>query len=303
MHVRGYTKLNPIVPEDLRGTFRGLTEPGVLDHIRGLGFTAVELLPIHTFVNDSYLLDKGLTNYWGYNTIAFFAPARRYAHVPDFAFAEFKEMVARFHHAGIEVILDVVYNHTAEGNQLGPTLSFKGIDNVSYYRLLPDSHAITSTTPEPETPSIYRISACCRWSRTRLRYWVQEMHVDGFRFDLGTILARETHGFDQGGGFLNSCRQDPVLSSVKLIAEPWDCGPGGYQVGAFSPGWAEWNDRFRDTVRVVLEGRRRQAGGICGSADRIKRPVQSSRPQAVGQRQLRHCARRFHAQRSRVLRK
>ena len=254
MHVRGYTKLNPSVPEELRGTFRGLTEPGVLDHIRGLGVTAVELLPVHTFVNDSYLLDKGLTNYWGYNTIAFFAPARRYAHVPDFAFAEFKEMVARFHHAGIEVILDVVYNHTAEGNQLGPTLSFKGIDNVSYYRLLPEQprYYINDTgTGNTLNLSHQRVLQMVTDS---LRYWVQEMHVDGFRFDLGTILAREMHGFDQSGGFLDSCRQDPVLSSVKLIAEPWDCGPGGYQVGAFSPGWAEWNDRYRDTVRSFWKG-------------------------------------------------
>jgi isoamylase len=271
MHVRGYTQLNPSVPEDLRGTFRGLTEPDVLDHIRSLGVTAVELLPSHTFVNDSHLLDKGLTNYWGYNTIAFFAPARRYAHVPDFAFAEFKEMVARFHYAGIEVILDVVYNHTAEGNQLGPTLSFKGIDNASYYRLLPDEprHYINDTgTGNTLNLSHQRVLQMVTDS---LRYWVQEMHIDGFRFDLGTILARETHGFDEGGGFLDSCRQDPVLSSVKLIAEPWDCGPGGYQVGAFSPGWAEWNDRYRDTVRSYWKGDEGKladlAGRFTGSAD------------------------------------
>ncbi len=254
LHVRGYTKSHPAVPEPLQGTFRGLTEPRVLEHIRSLGVTAVELLPIHTFVNDSYLLDNGLTNYWGYNTLSFFAPVRRYAHVPDFAFSEFKEMVARFHDAGIEVILDVVYNHTAEGNHLGPTLSFRGIDNASYYRLLPDDqrHYINDTgtgnTLNLSHPRVLQMVT------DSLRYWVQEMHVDGFRFDLGTILAREIHGFDQGGGFLDSCGQDPVLSSVKLIAEPWDVGPGGYQVGAFPPGWAEWNDRYRDTMRSYWKG-------------------------------------------------
>ena len=254
LHVRGYTKLNPEVDEPLRGTFRGLTEPAVLDHIRALGVTAVELLPVHTFVHDGHLLDKGLVNYWGYNTISFFAPARRYASVPDFAFAEFKEMMARFHDAGIEVILDVVYNHTAEGNQCGPTLSFRGIDNASYYRLLPDEQRYyindtgTGNTLNLSHPRVLQMV------NDSLRYWVQEMHVDGFRFDLGTILAREHYGFDDGGGFLDSCRQDPVLSSVKLIAEPWDCGPGGYQVGGFPPGWAEWNDRYRDTVRSFWKG-------------------------------------------------
>jgi isoamylase len=275
LHVRGYTKLHPSVPEVLRGTYRGLTEPRVLDHIRSLGVTAIELLPVHTFVKDSYLRDKGLSNYWGYNTISFFAPTRRYAHVPDFAFAEFKEMVARLHDAGIEVILDVVYNHTAEGNQLGPTLSFKGIDNASYYRLLPNEqrHYINDTgtgnTLNLSHPRVLQMVT------DSLRYWVQEMHVDGFRFDLGTILARETHGFDQGGGFLDSCGQDPVLSSVKLIAEPWDIGPGGYQVGAFPPGWAEWNDRYRDTARSYWKGDEGKladfAARITGSGDLFNR--------------------------------
>jgi len=254
LHVRGYTMRHPGVPQPLRGTFRGLTDPAVIDHLRRVGATAVELLPVHTFVDDSHLLEKGLVNYWGYNTIAFFAPARRYASVPDFAFAEFKEMVARFHDAGIEVILDVVYNHTAEGNELGPTLSFKGIDNASYYRLLPDTRRYyindtgTGNTLNLSHPRVLQMVT------DSLRYWVHEMHVDGFRFDLGTILAREPYGFDQGGGFLDACGQDPVLSSVKLIAEPWDCGPGGYQVGGFPPGWAEWNDRYRDTVRAFWKG-------------------------------------------------
>jgi isoamylase len=254
LHVRGYTKLHPDVPEEYRGTFRGLCEPEVIQHLHKIGLTSVELLPIHTFVNDSYLMDKGLRNYWGYNTISFFAPERLYASVPDFAFSEFKEMVARLHHASIEVILDVVYNHTAEGNELGPTLSFKGIDNASYYRLLPDKfrYYINDTgTGNTLNLSHQRVLQMVTDS---LRYWVQEMHVDGFRFDLATILGREPYGFDESGGFLDSCRQDPVLSSVKLIAEPWDCGPGGYQVGGFPPGWAEWNDRFRDTVRAYWKG-------------------------------------------------
>jgi glycogen operon protein len=253
LHVRGYTKQHPSVPEQLRGTFRGLTEPEVLTHLRALGVTAVELLPIHTYVQDSHLAEKGLRNYWGYNTICFFAPERLYASVPDFAFAEFKEMVARFHDAGIEVILDVVYNHTAEGNELGPTLSFKGIDNLSYYRLLPDPRYYINDTGTGNTLNLSH-QRVLQMVNDSLRYWVQEMHVDGFRFDLGTILAREPYGFDEGGGFLDSCRQDPVLSSVKLIAEPWDCGPGGYQVGRFPPGWAEWNDRFRDTIRSFWRG-------------------------------------------------
>ena len=252
-HVRGYTKLHPGVRKELRGTFRGLGEPEVLEQLRWLGVSAVELLPIHTFVNDDYLLKKGLTNYWGYNTISFFSPSRHYSYVQDFAFSEFKEMVARFHDAGIEVILDVVYNHTAEGNQLGPTLSFKGIDNASYYRLAPERRYYINDTGTGNTLNLSH-QRVLQMVTDSLRYWVQEMHVDGFRFDLGTILAREPYGFDEGGGFLDSCRQDPVLSSIKLIAEPWDCGPGGYQVGRFPPGWAEWNDRYRDTVRGYWKG-------------------------------------------------
>ncbi|HEY2135699.1 MAG TPA: glycogen debranching protein GlgX, partial [Xanthobacteraceae bacterium] len=274
-HVRGYTMLRPDVPETVRGTFRGLAQPGVIAHIKSLGVTAIELLPIHSFVNDSHLLDKGLTNYWGYNTIGFFSPARRYSSVPDFAFAEFKEMVALLHDAGIEVILDVVYNHTAEGNEKGPTLSFKGICNKSYYRLTPDQNRYyindtgTGNTLNLSHPRVLQMVT------DSLRYWVQEMHVDGFRFDLGTILAREPYGFDAGGGFLDSCRQDPVLSSVKLIAEPWDCGPGGYQVGHFPPGWAEWNDRYRDTVRRFWKGDEGQlpdlARRLTASADLFNR--------------------------------
>ncbi|MBV9656093.1 MAG: glycogen debranching protein GlgX [Acetobacteraceae bacterium] len=270
-HVRGYTKLHPDVPEDLRGTFRGLAQPEVIRHMKSIGVTAIELLPVHSFLDDSYLTEKGLKNYWGYNTISFFNPARRYASVPDFAFSEFKEMVARLHDAGLEVILDVVYNHTAEGNERGPTLSFKGIDNASYYRLLPDQKRYyindtgTGNTVNLSHPRVIQMVT------DSLRYWVEEMHVDGFRFDLGTILAREPYGFDQQSGFLRAVGQDPVLSHVKLIAEPWDCGPGGYQVGGFAPGWAEWNDRYRDTVREYWKGDQgivRDLGTrITGSAD------------------------------------
>ncbi|AWN49846.1 glycogen debranching enzyme GlgX [Methylobacterium terrae] len=274
-HVKGFTKLHPAVPERLRGTYAGLGTPEVLAYIRSLGVTSVELLPIHSFVNDSYLLEKDLVNYWGYNTLSFFAPARRYAAVPDFAFSEFKEMVARMHGAGLEVILDVVYNHTAEGNEKGPTLSFKGIDNASYYRLLPDQKRYyindtgTGNTVNLSHPRVLQMVT------DSLRYWATEMRVDGFRFDLATILGREPYGFDEGGGFLDSCRQDPVLSSVKLIAEPWDCGPGGYQVGGFPPGWAEWNDRFRDEVRGYWKGDEgllpALASRLTGSADKFNK--------------------------------
>ncbi|WP_119681367.1 glycogen debranching protein GlgX [Indioceanicola profundi] len=251
-HVRGHTMRHPAVPPHLRGTFAGMSSKEVVDYIKSLGVTSVELLPIHAFIDDRYLVEKGLRNYWGYNTIGFFAPDPIYA--ANDATREFKEMVTHLHDAGIEVILDVVYNHTAEGNELGPTLSFKGIDNASYYRLLPDQKRYyindtgTGNTLNLSHPRVLQMVT------DSLRYWVEEMHVDGFRFDLATILGREPYGFDEGGGFLDSCRQDPVLSGVKLIAEPWDIGPGGYQVGGFPPGWAEWNDKFRDTVRGYWKG-------------------------------------------------
>jgi isoamylase len=253
-HLRGFTKLHPAVSEARRGTYAGLGSKAVVDYIKSLGVTSVELLPIHTFINDSTLLDKGLTNYWGYNSIGFFSPDPRYAFEREQTLREFKEMVARFHDAGIEVILDVVYNHTAEGNERGPTLSFKGIDNASYYRLLHDKPRFyindtgTGNTLNLSHRRVIQMVA------DSLRYWVTETHVDGFRFDLGTILAREPNGFDNQSGFLKACCQDPVLDTVKLIAEPWDLGPGGYQVGAFPPGWAEWNDKFRDTVREFWKG-------------------------------------------------
>ena len=242
------------VPEHLRGTYAGLGVKAVLDHIKSIGATSIELLPVHSFINDSYLLDKGLTNYWGYNSIGFFAPDPRYAADVANSLREFKEMVACVHEAGLELILDVVYNHTAEGNELGPTLSFKGIDNTSYYRLLPDKPRYyindtgTGNTVNLSHPRVIQMVT------DSLRYWAGHMHVDGFRFDLGTILAREQNGFDNRSGFLKACAQDPLLGTVKLIAEPWDCGPGGYQVGEFTPGWAEWNDKFRDTVRDFWRG-------------------------------------------------
>ena len=254
LHVKGFTKRHPTVPEQLRGTYAGLSHPDVIEYIRSLGVTTVELLPIHTFVNDSHLLDNGLTNYWGYNSIGFFAPDPRYAAVRFRVLAEFKEMVARFHEAGIEIILDVVYNHTAEGNELGPTLCFKGIDNFSYYRLMPDQPRfyINDTGTGNTLNLVHR--RVIQMVTDSLRYWATEMHVDGFRFDLGTILAREPGGFDTDSGFLRACTQDPILNEVKLIAEPWDIGPGGYQVGGFPPGWAEWNDVFRDTARDFWRG-------------------------------------------------
>lgn len=246
-HVKGFTQLHPGIPRHLRGTFEGLGHEAAVDYIRSLGITSVELLPVHAFPDDSHLTDRGLRNYWGYNTIGFFAPASRY-YGPK-GLAGFREMVRAFHDAGIEVILDVVYNHTAEGNELGPTLSFKGIDNFSYYRTLPDNHRYyvndtgTGNTLNTSHPRVLQMVM------DSLRYWSQEMHVDGFRFDLGTILGREPEGFDQRGGFFDAVTQDPILSKVKLIGEPWDIGPGGYQVGGFPPGWAEWNDKYRDSSR------------------------------------------------------
>ena len=254
LHVKGFTKLHPKVPEKLRGTYEGLADPAVIDYVRSLGVTSIELLPIQTFITDSHLHDGDLTNYWGYNSIGFFSPDTRYAATPRRALHEFKEMVARYHEAGIEVILDVVYNHTAEGNEMGPTLSFKGIDNASYYRLLPGNLRYyindtgTGNTVNVSHPRVLQM-VC-----DSLRYWVEQTHVDGFRFDLGTILAREPNGFDNKSGFLKTVSQDPTLSTTKLIAEPWDIGPGGYQVGGFPPGWTEWNDKFRDTVREFWKG-------------------------------------------------
>ncbi|MBW9086890.1 glycogen debranching protein GlgX [Rhizobium wenxiniae] len=251
-HVKGFTQLNSALPQELRGTFEGMGHKASVDYIKSLGITSVEFLPVHWFPDDQHLLDKGLKNLWGYNSLGFFAPASRY-YGPR-GIQGFRDMVRSFHDAGIEVILDVVYNHTAEGNELGPTLSFKGIDNFSYYRTLPDNHRYyindtgTGNTVNTSHPRVLQMVM------DSLRYWAEHMHVDGFRFDLGTILGREPEGFDQRGGFFDAMTQDPVLSKLKLIGEPWDIGPGGYQVGGFPPGWAEWNDKYRDTVREYWKG-------------------------------------------------
>ncbi len=269
-HVKGFTKLHPKVPERERGTYKGLGHKDVVSYIKSLGVTTVELLPVHTFVADQFLTDKGLTNYWGYNTIGFFAPDPRYSLNAKGSVQEFKEMVARFHDEGLEVILDVVFNHTAEGNEKGATLSFKGIDNASYYFLQSDNPRFynndsgTGNTFSLNHPQVMRLVT------DSLRYWVQEMHVDGFRFDLATVLGRGPTGFDNRSAFLQFCGADPVLNMVKLIAEPWDIGPGGYQVGNFPPGWAEWNDKFRDDVRGFWKGskpNREFVPRLCGSAE------------------------------------
>ena len=274
-HVRGYTKLHPGVPLHQRGTFAGLATPAVIDYITALGITSVELLPIHTFFDDMHLVARGGTNYWGYNSIGFFTPDPRYASDRANTLREFKEMVSRFHDASLEVILDVVYNHTAEGNECGPTLSFRGIDNASYYRLLPQQpRCYVNDTGTGNTVNLAH-PAVIEMVLDSLRYWVSETHVDGFRFDLGTILARGADGFEFNRGFVAAVGQDPLLQTVKLIAEPWDVGPGGYQVGGFPPGWAEWNDQFRDTVRGFWRGDVAPAAlapRLCASADLFNRP-------------------------------
>jgi len=256
LHVHGFTARHPDIPKNLRGTYAGLATPAAIEHLQQVGITAVELLPVHHFVRDKHLVDRGLTNYWGYNSIGFFAPDIRYATSPDRAHHvwEFKTMVKTLHSAGIEVILDVVYNHTGEGNHLGPTLSFRGIDNASYYRLVPlqpryyQDYTGCGNTLNVRHPRVLQLIM------DSLRYWVLEMHVDGFRFDLASTLARELHDVDRLSAFFDIIHQDPVLSQVKLIAEPWDLGEGGYQVGNFPPGWAEWNGRYRDAVRRYWKG-------------------------------------------------
>ena len=250
-HVRGYTMKHPAVADDVRGTAAGLATPAVLKQIRELGITAVELLPVHAYLDDRHLLEAGRRNYWGYNTIGFFAIKGRY--LSNGHRDEFRDLVKSAHKAGLEILLDAVYNHTAEGSELGPTLSFRGIDNLSYYRLTDDPRFYINDTGTGNTLNVSH-PRVIQMVMDSLRYWVSDMHVDGFRFDLATILGREPTGFDQRGGILDAVAQDPLLASVKMIAEPWDCGPGGYQVGHFPPGWAEWNDRFRDDVRAFWKG-------------------------------------------------
>lgn len=255
-HVKGLTMQHPEVPEELRGTYAAIGHPAIIKYLKDLGITAIELMPVHQFVNDRYLVEKGLRNYWGYNTIGFFAPDIAYSSsgVMGGQVAEFKNMVKQLHKAGIEVILDVVYNHTGEGNQMGPTLSLKGIDNTSYYRLVEDDkryymdYTGTGNTLNAMLPNVLR------YIMDSLRYWIQEMHVDGFRFDLASTLARELHEVNRLSGFFDIIYQDPIISQVKLIAEPWDVGEGGYQVGKFPPGWAEWNGKYRDCLRDYWRG-------------------------------------------------
>ena len=256
-HVKGMTARHPDVPARMRGTFEGLGEPRVIEHLVKLGVTAIELLPVQAFYDDRNLVEKGLHNYWGYNTLNFFAPAPRYL-TERGDVHEFKLMVKRLHEAGIEVILDVVYNHTAEGNQLGPTLSFRGIDNASYYVLGDDPRYTFDTTGTGNSLNL-RNGRVLQMVMDSLRYWVEECHVDGFRFDLASTLARDRDHFSPDSVFLEATRQDPILSRVKLIAEPWDTGPNGYQLGNYPPPWAEWNDRYRDTTRAFWKGEPGQA--------------------------------------------
>lgn len=250
-HVRGMTNLNMDVPPDIRGTYAGLAYPSVIEYLKKLGVTAIELMPIHQFVNDSFLQEKGLSNYWGYNTIGFFAPHNAYSSSGERGeqVNEFKSMVKAYHHAGMEVILDVVYNHTAEGNHMGPTLSFKGIDNASYYRLVKGDQQHYFDTTGTGNSLLMRSPHALQLITDSLRYWVTEMHVDGFRFDLAATLARQFQEVDKLSAFFDIVEQDPIISRVKLIAEPWDLGSGGYQVGGFPSSWSEWNGRYRDTVR------------------------------------------------------
>jgi glycogen operon protein len=278
VHVGGATMLHPDIPEEVRGTYAGFGHPVMLDHLRSLGVSAVELLPVHHFLDDEFLVEKGLKNYWGYNTIGFFAPMSRYSSSGDTGgqVREFKEMVRSLHGLGIEVFLDVVYNHTAEGGKDGPTLSFRGLDNPTYYRRPPDRPADyenfsgTGNTFNTQHPAVVALVM------DSLRYWVQEMHIDGFRFDLASSLGRDANGFDTWSRLFTAIYQDPVLREIKLIAEPWDLGPYGYELGRFPANWSEWNDRFRDTTRSFWLGHRASLGEfalrLTGSSDLYDRP-------------------------------
>jgi isoamylase len=284
MHVKGFTATHPDIPEALRGTYAGLAHPVAVDYLRSLGVTAVELQPVHQFVHDFSLTERGLRNYWGYNSIGFFAPHGEYSSsgVDGSQVTEFKAMVRTLHEAGIEVILDVVYNHTAEGNHLGPMLSFRGIDNRAYYRLVPDNLAAYYDTTGTGNSLNMAHPHTLQLIMDSLRYWVTEMHVDGFRFDLAATLARQFHDVDRLSSFFDLVQQDPVISQVKLIAEPWDLGEGGYQIGNFPPQWSEWNGKYRDTVRDVWRGEPAVVGELAsrltGSSDLYQ--ADSRRPTA-----------------------
>ncbi|MEU8172591.1 glycogen debranching protein GlgX [Microbispora hainanensis] len=284
-HVRGLTMRHPAVPEEQRGTYAGLAHPAVIDHLQSIGVTAVELMPVHQFVPEHFLVARGLTNYWGYNTIAYMAPHNAYASSGQRGeqVQEFKAMVRALHDAGIEVILDVVYNHTAEGDHMGPTLGFRGIDNVAYYRLREEDRRYYLDYTGCGNSLNVRSPHALQLIMDSLRYWVLDMHVDGFRFDLAAALARELHDVDRLSAFFDLIQQDPVISQVKLIAEPWDVGPGGYQVGNFPPLWTEWNGKYRDSVRDFWRGASRTlpefASRLAGSSDLYatsgRRPVAS----------------------------
>ena len=303
-HVKGFTMRHPDVREDLRGTYAGLASEPAIAYLHDLGVTAVELLPVHHISDESFLASEGLTNYWGYSTIGYLAPHSEYAATGRRGeqVREFKGMVKALHRAGIEVILDVVYNHTAEGNHLGPMLSFKGVDNPRYYRLMPDDprHYMdftgTGNSLNPVHPNVLRLIM------DSLRYWVTECHVDGFRFDLASALAREFFDVDRLSAFFDVIHQDPVLSQVKLIAEPWDVGPGGYQVGNFPILWSEWNGVYRDTMRDFWRGFA-SAGEFAARLSGLRRPVRVRRPRPVRLDQLHHRPRRLHAARPRLLRR
>jgi isoamylase len=283
-HVKGMTQTHPAIPEALHGTYAGLAHPAIIDHLKSLNVTAIELMPVHQFLHDSRLLDLGLRNYWGYNTFGFFAPHNKYAATRQAGAAvnEFKFMVRTFHEQGIEVILDVVYNHTAEGNQLGPTINFRGIDNVAYYRLVDDDLRFYKDFTGTGNSLNARHPHTLQLIMDSLRYWVTEMHVDGFRFDLASTLAREFYDVDRLSAFFDLVQQDPVISQVKLIAEPWDVGEGGYQVGNFPGLWTEWNGKYRDTVRDYWRGEPATLGEfasrLTGSSDLYE--ATSRRPSA-----------------------
>jgi glycogen operon protein len=278
-HVKGLTKMRQDVPAGLRGSFRALAAPAMIDHFKRLGVTTIELLPVHAFVDDRQLVERKLSNYWGYNSIAYFAPEPRYAQ--DGALDDFRTAVARLHDAGFEVMLDVVYNHTAEGNHLGPTLSFRGIDNASYYCLTPESGRYYADFTGCGNSLNLTNTRVLQMVMDSLRYWVEVCHVDGFRFDLASTLARGPGGFDQHSSFLTAVRQDPVLAPVKLVAEPWDVGQGGYQVGGFPSQWSEWNDRYRQSMRRYWGGEGNLLGEVgrrmTGSADLFDRDARPPR--------------------------
>ena len=316
-HVKGLTQRHPAIPDEMRGTYSAIAHPAVVEHLASLGITALELMPVHQFVHDHHLVERGLRNYWGYNSIAFLAPHNGYTvsghgsapgELPNIVGAqpqsqvqEFKTMVKALHSAGIEVILDVVYNHTAEGNHMGPTLSMRGIDNLAYYRVMEDEPRYYMDFTGTGNSLNVRHPHVLQLIMDSLRYWVTEMHVDGFRFDLASTLARELLAVDKLSAFFDLVQQDPVVSQVKLIAEPWDIGEGGYQVGNFPPLWSEWNGRYRDTIRDFWRGEPATLAEFgyrfTGSSDLYE--ADTRRP--VGVDQLRHRPRRLHAARPRLL--